>query len=603
LAVALVLVVLAGFGGTFSQWRRAEAERKRVLRERDLALEQRSLAERNFREARQAVDTYLTQVSDSDVLKAQNLEPLRRELLRTARDFYERFVQQDPADRGLQAELGRAHGRLGMITSVLESWPKALEHFQKMRATFERLHEAYPDELLYQSELAESCYREGVCLRVGAATSADAEAAFRRARGLQAALVQAHPQQPAYQIDLARTLRSLGNLNVFLMHRYDLAEETFLAARDLCDALAAANAQEPAVELEHAVVLLSLARLYGHSERPEEQRAAAETARALFESLVRTRSGNPDYLSNLIDALNELGDASRNLARVDQAQRQWQRALSVAEDLVRSHPASGYYRHLVADNAYSLASLAYHEQHRGDRARPLLQKALEIEEELTANFPSVSEYGFYVNNLLRDFRDWFGDTAPLEAWRDRLTMAISEHEKEAQLAPEKRDSGRLERYYSSRAAADGLLAYYSEVADDWRRAIAMGAPDDVSRAMQAFLLAQQGDYKQTESLAAALAASDPGNGARFYAAAQICARLAKMAGNDRSLAVAPKKELEGHFGKRAVEWIEKAQTLKYLSAPSTRWLLADDRELDPLRERADFRALLAGRNGAKNSAK
>jgi len=81
------------------------------------------------------------------------------------------------------------------------------------------------------------------------------------------------------------------------------------------------------------------------------------------------------------------------------------------------------------------------------------------------------------------------------------------------------------------------------------------------------------------------------------------ARLAKMAGNDRSLAAATKKELTGHFGKRAVEWIQKAQTLKYLSAPSTRWLLADDRDLDPLRERADFRALLTTRTKTSKSAK
>jgi len=131
----------------------------------------------------------------------------------------------------------------------------------------------------------------------------------------------------------------------------------------------------------------------------------------------------------------------------------------------------------------------------------------------------------------------------------------------------------------------------------------MGAPADVSRAMRTFLLAQQGRYAQAEALAAALAAGDKGNGANFYAAAQICARLAKMAGNDRSLAVATTKELTEQFGKRAVEWIQQAQTLKYLSAPSTRWLLADDRELDPLRARADFRALLAARNRATNRAK
>ena len=64
------------------------------------------LAERNSRQAREAVDTFLTQVSENDVLKAENLEPLRTELLR-ARDFYERFVEQAPEIGGSQPSWGR----------------------------------------------------------------------------------------------------------------------------------------------------------------------------------------------------------------------------------------------------------------------------------------------------------------------------------------------------------------------------------------------------------------------------------------------------------------------------------------------------------------
>jgi hypothetical protein len=87
LAASLVLVFGAGFAGVAWQWQRAEGESTRAQRERDDAVQQRALAERKSRQAREAVDTYLTQVSDNAVLKAQNLEPLRRELLRTARDF------------------------------------------------------------------------------------------------------------------------------------------------------------------------------------------------------------------------------------------------------------------------------------------------------------------------------------------------------------------------------------------------------------------------------------------------------------------------------------------------------------------------------------
>ncbi len=74
LALALVLVVTGGVAGISWKWAEAVSERRRTERERNRA-------ERNFRQAREAVDTYLTQVSDNDALKTENLEPLRRELL------------------------------------------------------------------------------------------------------------------------------------------------------------------------------------------------------------------------------------------------------------------------------------------------------------------------------------------------------------------------------------------------------------------------------------------------------------------------------------------------------------------------------------------
>ena len=66
------------------------------------------------------------------------------------------------------------------------------------------------------------------------------------------------------------------------------------------------------------------------------------------------------------------------------------------------------------------------------------------------------------------------------------------------------------------------------------------------------------------------------------------ARIARIAGNDQSLAVPKRNELVDHLGALAVKWIRQARTRKYLSAPSTRWLLTDDRDLDSLRGRADF---------------
>ena len=85
-----------------------------------------------------------------------------------------------------------------------------------MQTVFDRLHAAYPDNPVYQKELAESYLLQGESLRRGAGPHALAEAAYQRSRQLQEDFVRAHPEEPSYHHDLARSLRRLGNLYLFL---------------------------------------------------------------------------------------------------------------------------------------------------------------------------------------------------------------------------------------------------------------------------------------------------------------------------------------------------------------------------------------------------
>ncbi len=581
LALALALALIGGLTGISWNWREAVRERRRTERERDRAL-------RNFRQAREAVDAYLTQVSENSELKEQNLEPLRRDLLRTARDFYERFVEQDPQDRELQAELGKAHGRLGQITAVLESTPRALEHYQKMTEIFERLHSLDPTNPGFERELAESYLRQSESLRFGTGTLDQAVAAVERSRTLREGLVRAHPDEPAFRHDLARSLRSLGHLTLFVTHDLAKSEEALLAAQQIYDRLPAAYLLGPAVEFDRAKAFSTLAKLYAHTDRPEKHRAASEAAIAAFEPLVLTRTGNSDESWLLADSLSELADALRRLGKPDQAEATLQRALGLAEDLARSHPANAYDLHLVADIAYSLASLNYHECRRPGPARALLQKGLDIELNLALSHPDVGEYMFYLNNILREFRDWFADKDRLIALCGQFTAAIKGND--SNLPGLSRDRDCIMRCYGQRALIQHLLGRHRE---------ALSGISDVVPPTQAELAlaqAQEGNYAAAESIAKSLAQTVGGSGADAYNAAQVAAYLVFVVSNDRSLPAAKRQELTEKYGNLAVQWLEKARSLAYLSSPSTRYLLTDDRDLDPLRSRPDFQALLARHN-------
>src|SRR5262249_6565658 len=85
---AVVSAVLAPAGGLVGVWQ----ERREALRQRDAADLQRRRAEGTLRQAHQAVNDYLTLVSENTLLAEPALEPLRKQLLTAALRYYQQFV-------------------------------------------------------------------------------------------------------------------------------------------------------------------------------------------------------------------------------------------------------------------------------------------------------------------------------------------------------------------------------------------------------------------------------------------------------------------------------------------------------------------------------
>src|SRR5262249_4834086 len=76
-------------------------------------------AERDFTPARQAVDRFFTRVSEERLLNEPAMLRLRKDLLSTAREFYQRFVDERRHDPAVRAELGESHLRLLLISRAL----------------------------------------------------------------------------------------------------------------------------------------------------------------------------------------------------------------------------------------------------------------------------------------------------------------------------------------------------------------------------------------------------------------------------------------------------------------------------------------------------
>ncbi|HEY6564341.1 MAG TPA: serine/threonine-protein kinase, partial [Pirellulaceae bacterium] len=148
---------------------------------------ERNIAERNFDAALEAVDRNFTFVSEDLLLNAPHMEPVRRQLLQTAREFYERFIAERGQDPRLHSELGLAYARLGKITSEIGSDLEALDYFRRSITVLEPLEQEHPNAVqqdalaqariqlgnvlgkLGEIDLAEDAFHEAfrVCERLG----------------------------------------------------------------------------------------------------------------------------------------------------------------------------------------------------------------------------------------------------------------------------------------------------------------------------------------------------------------------------------------------------------------------------------------------------
>jgi tRNA A-37 threonylcarbamoyl transferase component Bud32 len=129
LLLALVAIATVSTGLALQARRLAAADRERADAERQgrqraekaerEAAQQRERADNNFRKTRQAIDRYFTLVSESRLLTVAGAEPLRKELLAAALEYYRNFPKSESDDAEVEAELAATYFRMAQIQNGL----------------------------------------------------------------------------------------------------------------------------------------------------------------------------------------------------------------------------------------------------------------------------------------------------------------------------------------------------------------------------------------------------------------------------------------------------------------------------------------------------
>ena len=111
----------------------AEAARKEAEQQKARAEKEYQRAKANFQMARDAVKKYLTTLANDPRIAAHNLETLRRDLLQSANEVYQKLSEQEADNPDLQHDRVWAFIERGNIENDLGNWPQAETAYKKRR--------------------------------------------------------------------------------------------------------------------------------------------------------------------------------------------------------------------------------------------------------------------------------------------------------------------------------------------------------------------------------------------------------------------------------------------------------------------------------------
>jgi tetratricopeptide (TPR) repeat protein len=388
--MALTAFVTAlGFGLVTWKWRAEIQQRRAAEAAQDRERAAAATAQANYRLARDAVEQYLSKVTDHPRLRSAGMRDLRKELLQAASKFYTRFIEERAADPSLTADVGKAYSRLARIAAETGASAEAIERDQQAATLLEQLATAQPEVPEYHDDLASIYTHQGV-LHYDRAQPDAALKCFEQARGIWEQLAVTHPDFLRNRNGLALVYMNLGNLQRDA-GQLATAFRWYEQAQDVAQKLAAAR---PDVA-EYQLTLGGIYSAIGYAQARMGELAAAltshEQARAVLEKIAAAHPADDGYQDELAAVANELGRLHRNLGQPDAALRAYEQARSVLQKLVVAHADVVGYQSRLAQTYINLVQL-HHDAGQPAAAFQTSEQARAILEKLVAAHPEIPDY-------------------------------------------------------------------------------------------------------------------------------------------------------------------------------------------------------------------
>ena len=553
----------------------------------------------------------------------------QKKFLRNVLKYYQELLPEQGQDETARSRVARAAFRVGMIEERLGRKQEALAAFGQARELYASLSADFPKSPHYRVQLA-WCHNNLADLEDDVGSLESSEHRYRDALRVWEQLVAEFPMTLEYRQDLALGYNNLGAV-LRKRSRSAEAEECYrksLSIRESLNGLPLFGnnpgyRRDLAKSHNHMGILMREQRKLDESEKHHRQ------ALVLREKLVADDPKNADYRYELAATYNNLGNLLNELDRRVDAEESFRQAISRLEKLVAQYPQAVQYREDLAQGYHNIG-LLLRRLNRSTEAELSLKNAVATQQKLAVDFPENPEY----RSLLATRRVMLANTANslehfaeadeqyrealdlLEALRrehpddakHRLAQALASGSYGSSLrgrgeatmaihwlsqAIEGVSSGRptdasakpsLKFHLVERAMAHNQLSNYSEAIRDWDRAIELCSSKERPgfRASRAISQLHLGLTDESVAIIKEVTRSDLASH-QWYSCACFYA-LASSKISDR----------KDEFAEQAMVCLRKAVSAGWNNAVHMR----KDHDLDALRERDDFKALIQQQSAA-----
>jgi serine/threonine-protein kinase len=349
-------------------------------------------AERRFALAIAAIERYYAGASQDLLLKQPQFAALRKQLLGTPREFYQKLSAEleEGTDRGpqAQAELARAYFGLAMLSASLGEKDEARSALTQARDVNEARCRSRPGDVPARRDLAQTLgYLGDLDLEGG--TLSRAEDFYRRSHAIRAALCQDNPADRDLRFQFARSFRNFGRL-FRAQGKTDDAIESYQEARRIESGLVLRDRSASMYLFDLARTCENIGLLYRECGRIKDGVLALRDALEKYHRLDGQSRGEMPYMDGLASCQTALGIALREAGEAEQARRS---AEAAEETLGRigAEVMVAEFQHHRALNLQNLGHLSL-AAGRTAQAQDCFQRAVAIQLQLVQGDAAHLEY-------------------------------------------------------------------------------------------------------------------------------------------------------------------------------------------------------------------